>query len=62
MRTPEKYLKLTFSSPIADCIEKFIAQQRIVGYIYNTQANDLKQFDRFIATQDCPLNRSPRRL
>lgn len=62
MRTPEKYLKLTFSSPIADCIEKFIAQQRIVGYIYNTQANDLKQFDRFIATQDCPLNTLPKEI
>lgn len=56
MRTPEKYLELTFSSPIAVCIEKFIAQQRAVGFIYNTQAKNLRSFDRFVATQNCPPN------
>lgn len=56
MRMPEKYLELTFSSPIAECIERFVAQQRSVGYVYNTQAKALQRFDRFAATQSCPAN------
>lgn len=62
MKVPEKYVKLTFSSSIADCIERFIAQQRNAGYIYNTQAKDLKRFDNFVIKQDCPPNTLPKEI
>ncbi|MGX8710955.1 MAG: tyrosine-type recombinase/integrase [bacterium] len=56
MKIPEKYMNYTFSSPISESIEKFIIQQRAVGFIFNDESKSLRSFDRFVSTQICPPN------
>ncbi len=62
MKIPEKYMEFTFSSPISECIEKFIAQQRAIGFVFNDQSKHLRSFDRFVSTQNCPPNTLPKEL
>jgi len=45
-----------FNGPLAAFMADFIAHKRMQGYVYHTQAESLKLFDRFMVSGDCSGN------
>ncbi len=45
---------VSFESPLADMMERFVAHKRMQGYDYTGQEKELRFFDRFLCGEDCP--------
>jgi len=45
---------VSFESPLADMMERFVAHKRMQGYDYTEQEKELRFFDRFLCGEDCP--------
>jgi len=45
---------VSFESPLADMMERFVAHKRMQGYDYTAQEKELRFFDRFLRGADCP--------
>ncbi len=45
---------VSFESPLADMMERFVAHKRMQGYDYAVQEKELRFFDRFLCGADCP--------
>jgi len=45
---------VSFESPLANMLERFVAHKRMQGYDYAAQEKELRFFDRFLCGEDCP--------
>lgn len=45
--------QVTFTSQLADVMDRFTAFKRMQGYDYSSQAQNLKRFDTFLRKEDC---------
>jgi site-specific recombinase XerD len=53
---------VSFESPLADMMERFVAHKRMQGYDYTAQEKELRFFDRFLCGVDGPDSLLPREV
>lgn len=49
-----------YTRPLAEPIRNFVAEKRRIGYKFNSEAQMLRELDRFAEANNCPVNRLPR--